>query len=250
MEQVRKAWKTYSRRFGMWDGLKLYLKFRSGKLENIKVPNVKHPLSLRPSSSDVPTFFQVFLDDEYRIPFSQAPKVIIDGGANIGLFSIKMKNQFPDASIVCVEPDPENFQMLQKNLSQYGGIQYENRGIWNKDTRLKVYDKYDSGKWGMIVEEDLESGSIDAISLDSLFKKYELDRVDVLKLDIETSEKKLFSEGYEKWLPKVKMVIIELHDWMEPGCSKPFFSAINNSFTNYAFTCVGENVVITNLDIP
>jgi hypothetical protein len=84
------------------------------KSESIQILNIKHSFSLRPSSSDVPTFYQVFLFDEYNIRFTQKPLIIIDGGANIGLFAIKMKNDFPESQIICVEPDPDNFQMLQK----------------------------------------------------------------------------------------------------------------------------------------
>jgi hypothetical protein len=39
-------------------------------------------------------------------------------------------------------------------------IYCENCGFWNKDTMLRVYDKYDIGKWEIIVEEDLEHGNI------------------------------------------------------------------------------------------
>ncbi|MCQ4062169.1 FkbM family methyltransferase, partial [Klebsiella pneumoniae] len=74
--------------------------------------------------------------------------------------------------------------------------------------------------------------------------------VDILKLDIETSEKAVFSAGFEVWLPKVKMIIIELHDWMEPDCAKPFFEAVNKCFKSYTYSMKGENTVIVNNDIP
>ena len=249
MKEKIKSLLKFIRSFGVWDGVPLYLHFYTGRVKNIKVPGIKHPVSLRPKSSDIPTFDQVFLNNQYNLKPIQKPKVIIDGGANIGLFAIKMKNLFPETKVICIEPDPENFQMTQKNLSPYTDVFFENSGIWFKDTKLKVYDKYNSGKWGMVVEEDVVAGNINAISLNSLFEKYAIDYVDVLKLDIETSEKQLFSENYEIWLPKVKTIIIELHDWIEPGCSKPFFVAINKCLNHYNYTHFGENVIITNLDI-
>ena len=42
----------------------------------------------------------------------------------------------------------------------------------------------------------------------TLLDKYNIKFVDILKLDIETSEKYLFTTNYEAWLPKVKTIII------------------------------------------
>jgi FkbM family methyltransferase len=238
----------FANNYGYLNGLRLFTEFERGKLSQIQMPGFRHPFALRKGTSDIQTFYQVYLDNEYNLVFSQPPKVIIDGGANVGLFALQMKNRFPDAKIICIEPDPENFQLLQKNTEAYDGISCENSGIWNKDTKLKVYDKYGGGKWGMTVEENLTEGNINAVSIDSLFAKYNLEHVDVLKLDIETSEKQVFSEGYESWLPKVKTVVIELHDGLEEGCSKAFFTAINKCFKNYRYSVSGENTIITNLD--
>jgi len=244
-----KALYKFTTKFGKLNGFTLWYKFYTGNYSTIKLPHLKYPIHLRTNSSDLPAFLDVFVKDEYKIKFIVKPEIVIDGGANIGLFSIKMKNEFPNAKIISIEPDPENFQQLQKNLSNYDNIFYENCGIWDKDTKLKVYDKFDSGKWGMVVEEDLVEGKIDAISIKSLIGKYNLEYIDVLKLDIETSEKQLFSGNYEDWLPKVKMIIIELHDWMEKGTSKPFFTAINKCFKNYSYNHCGENVIIVNEDL-
>jgi hypothetical protein len=77
-----------------------------------------------------------------------------------------------------------------------------------------------------------------------LLAKYALQKIDVLKLDIETSEKQLFANNFESWLPKVRTIIIELHDNAEKGCSKVFFEAIHQSFANYNLSVKGENIII------
>ncbi len=233
-------------RFGFWNGLKLLSQFNLGRIKNVKLPNIKHSFSLRRRTSDIPTFYQVFINNEYDVALPENVKTIIDGGANIGLFSIKMKNLYPNATIICVEPDPENYQLLKQNVSKYDNVFCENYGIWNADTRLKVYDKFHIGKWGMVVEESITEGTVNAISIDSLLRKYGIDQVDILKLDIETSEKIVFSNNYEQWLSKVKILIIELHDWVEKGCARPFFEAINKTFPSYQYTTHGENTIIRN----
>jgi FkbM family methyltransferase len=229
-------------------GLKLFDQFQFGNLEKVVLPAIKHPFTLRYDTSDIPVFDQVFLNEEYNIKLT-TPQVVIDGGANIGLFALYIKNKYPEAKIICIEPDLENFKVLQKNTSLYDNIFCENYGLWNKDAKLRVYDKYDMGKWAMVVEEDSMNGNISAVSLKVVMEKYSIDRIDVLKLDIETSEKQLFFDNYDYWLPKTKIIIIELHDWMEDGCSKPFFEAINKTFSKYKFSMIGENVVIENKDL-
>lgn len=233
--------------YGLLNGLLLQFKINFSDIKKIKVPGIKSQISLRKNTSDLPTFVQVFITQEYKRNFNN-PKVIFDCGANIGLFSVYIKNKYPESTIIAVEPDPENFIQLQKNIQDYNSVFCENKGIWNKDTKLKVYDKFNSGKWGMVVEEDLESGNIQAISINSLMKKHNLKHIDLLKIDIETSEKQLFSDNYGEWLPLVKTIFIELHDSMEKGCSKSFFKAINESFENYKLTIRGENIIIDNLD--
>ncbi|KAA5544753.1 FkbM family methyltransferase [Adhaeribacter rhizoryzae] len=235
--------------FGIIHGTRLFFNFILNKFNDIKIPFIKSSITLRPGTSDPKAFYQIFVEKEYDLTFPDNPKIIVDGGANIGLFTILMKNRFPDVKIISIEPDKDNFKILQKNVGSYSDIHCENCGIWHKATTLKVYDKYEIGKWGMVVEEDNDEGNIAALSIDAIMNKYAIDRIDILKLDIETSEKKVFMHNYERWLPKVKMIIIELHDWMEDDCAKPFFTAINNTFNRYEYNIKGENTIIVNKDL-
>jgi FkbM family methyltransferase len=239
----------FIRLFGLKHGITLFTKFKLNRLDHIKLPHLRQAFALRKGTSDVPLFDQMFVHREYNITFTNNPSVIIDGGANIGLFTLQMKNKFPDATIISVEPDKDNYAMLQKNVAGYSDIICENCGLWNRDASLKVYDKYDGGKWAMVVEESNHEGNIKAVSIGNIMQKYGLNRIDLLKLDVETSEKKIFLDNYEAWLPKTKMIIIELHDWMEEGCSKPFFNAITKTFTNYKYLITGQNTIIINNDI-
>ncbi|MEO0687799.1 MAG: hypothetical protein AAFY76_22780, partial [Cyanobacteria bacterium J06649_11] len=44
----------------------------------------------------------------YELPNFE-PQVIIDGGANIGMFAIQALRHFPKAKLICYEPDSSNF---------------------------------------------------------------------------------------------------------------------------------------------
>lgn len=244
-------------RFGLINGLRLFLNFKLKRFSDLSIPGVDSRISLRKATTDLNTFSQVYLKDEYKTVIDESkqlfkkddPLVIIDGGANIGLFTLYIKNYYNNAFVICVEPDADNFQHLQQNLRTYKNIFCENAGLWVRETRLKVYDKYNYGKWGLVVEENIQEGNIQALSIDSLVTKYSLKRIDILKLDIETSEKILFSGNYEQWLPITKLLVVELHDWMQEGTSRPFFEAVNKTFRKYKYSISGENTVIINLDM-
>ncbi len=233
------------KRYGVIKGLNLYHRLKSGKA--ITLPGIKNKIWLRKNSSDADTFFQIFINKEYGKVKDREAKYIIDGGANIGLFSLQMRNIFPDAKIFSIEPDIENFAQLDKNLAGYSDVVTINAGLWSKNTLLKITNPGQE-KWEIIVAEDNINGNIKAISIDQLMKEYNIPYIDILKLDIETSEKEIFSSDCSLWLPKVRMMVIELHDFMESGCAKEFFTTILRTYNDFTYYVTGENTIIINND--
>jgi FkbM family methyltransferase len=234
---------SYYRLFG-WGGLNyLYQKrFKKDQVIEFSIPDAVHPIKLRNDSSDISAFYQIFYRKDYDLRYTVEPKTILDLGANIGLSVIYFKSRFPDATIIAVEPDPENFRMLQNNTQAYSNVHCLNYGIWNKQAFLEIKDP-GFGKWALMLSEtDQKSEStVEATSINDILAKFGIDKIDILKIDIEGSEKELFENNYEHWLPLVNTLIIELHDHMRPGCSKSFFKAMANF--DFAMYHHGENMV-------
>lgn len=250
MNNELKNWVKLCSNYGFINGCQLFTNLKTKRVGKLRVGKMSPSVFLRPDTSDIPTFHQIFTDAEYDINLPFVPRNIIDGGANIGLAAIYLKSRFPEAKIVCVEPDKENFEVLKKNLVNIEDTILLEGALWNSKTRLSISDKFDSGKWGMVTEEikDEDSGSesVETFTIDEIMKIAEIDRIDLLKLDIETAEKELFSKNYQSWLPKTKAIVIELHDGMKKGCSKTFFSAANECFGDYSFTSRGESAILIN----
>lgn len=214
------------------------------KVEITQIPNVPNPIYVRMDTSDPYVFRQIFQFREYEMPnLPFCPKLIIDGGANVGYASIWFSNIYPEAKIIAIEPDQSNFEVLKHNTAPYRQVELINSGLWDKNTFLNVKD-IGLGKWGLIVEETNEPNpnSFKAITIESILENSEFDEIDILKIDIEGAEKELFSFGYEKWLDKVKIIIIELHDRMKLGCSHAFFKAISQY--NFSLILRGENLIL------
>ena len=223
----------YVKNFGLISGsvcfVKIYLIKRN--LFNVKLKGIRSPFYLRGAQADRDTFDQVFLYNMYKSNSSNRNiETIVDCGANIGLTTILFKNMYPDSRIISIEPGNENFELLKKNISAYANIYPIKAGIWNKETWLDIKDEFNKGNNSLTVRETTShQGAVKAVTIDSLMKEYNIDIIDLLKIDIEGSEKELFeNENAEIWLPKTRILYIELHDQMKSGCSMSFFKAISN----------------------
>lgn len=243
--------KQYIKKYGRKKGMELYHKFHSNTpntLVEYDIPEYDHSLFLRTSTSDEPTFRQVFMNIRYEIDLPTAPKTIIDGGSNVGYASVFYAKKYPQAHILAVEPDSSNFEMIEKNTLRYPNIDKIKSAIWGNSTWLKISNP-DAQKWAIEVEETKsnDENAFQAFSISDLISKMGWESVDLLKLDIEGSEMSVFEEGYEEWLPKVKLLIIELHERMRPGCTAVFETAINKY--NFERSISGENLVYINKNI-
>ena len=221
--------------------------------KTVTIPDIKYPVHLRPGTSDDDVFTQIFVDREYGINVGINPAIIIDAGANIGLSTVWFKNKYPAAKIIAIEPDADNVEMIKLNTGYYSDIHVIQAALWNKQTPMSVSDKRGMGKWALIAEEsnsvNINGLQIPAVTIDEIMQQYGLHFIDLLKMDIESAECEVFGENYQNWLPKTKVLITEIHDWIKPGCARSVFSAINASMGAYCYGQVGENVVIVNQDL-
>lgn len=226
-----------------WSGIRLVFRnyYSNKKMMKFFSEKAGNPIFLRSKTSDFELFFDIFVKEGYKINPPKTPKTIIDLGANIGLATVFFKQQFPDSKIISVEPEMSNYELLVANTKDYEGITCLNKAIWKNETNIEIVDN-GYGKWGFMVKETKEktSKSFESISINKIIEDYSIDKIDILKIDIEGSEKELFEFNFEKWLSITDLLIIELHDHMRAGASKSFFNAIS-SF-DYKIEIKGENI--------
>lgn len=219
-------------------------------INKIYITELKFPLFIRVRSSDVLAFHQIFTFKEYGMNLGFTPSFIVDAGANIGLSAIYFSNKFPEATILAIEPERSNFKLLEQNTAFYPKIALEKKALHSQSNIVLDIVDGGYGNWGFVtkkVEQDMQQEVIDqvnTISIDDILIRYNLLYLDVLKIDIEGGEKDLFASNYENWLPKTKCIIIELHDGINKGCSKSFFSAISKY--DFSFFNRGENLLFLN----
>jgi FkbM family methyltransferase len=188
---------------------------------------VLFPLFCRPNTSDVHVFSQVFAARAYRcLDTVGSADFIVDCGANVGYSSAYFLSAYPRATVVAVEPDPANFQMLQRNLAPFGSrAETILSAVWSSSVGLKL-DTLGAGlEWARSVRpvRDGESPSVTAVDIGTLWRNSGFKRISILKMDIEGAEREVFSNNYQSWLGQVDNIVIELHG---PECVAKFHTAI------------------------
>ena len=177
----------------------------------------KHPLLCRPRTSDREVYLQIFAEREYQcLDEVKSAELIIDCGANIGYSSAYFLTRFPGSKVIAVEPDPENFALLKKNLAWYDDrSEALLKGVWSNESQLVMSEEpfSDGREWSRTVRSirSGEIGMIDSIDIGTILKRSGFARISILKIDIEGSEIEVFSSGVEEWLGKVDNLVIELH---------------------------------------
>lgn len=219
------------------------------RLLKYEILKEKYKLIIREGTSDKSVFYQIFVDENYDYQYTNEPKIILDIGANVGYTSVYYAQKFPNAQIYCLEPDIDNFRVLQKNVSRYPNIKACNGALYDKDMYLYIYDP-GLGEWGFQVSETPSNTSkkVSSYSFESLLKLWNIQNqnIDILKLDIEGSEKEVF-EANTDFLNKVKVLFIETHDRFRAGTSQVLFNVMKDK--DFILNVKGENLIFENKNL-
>lgn len=240
--------------------LKFYLGFTSAihvyfnkviLKSKLSVPFLKHKITIRHNDfADNQTFNEVILKGCYRNLLSNKSSVtrIVDLGSNIGLSAASFLSEYPNASIVVVEPEKDNVLVLNENLQPYideGRTVFKfNSPVYSKEVVLNLFDSL-KGSHGFRVSENLESSNslqtMDSVTINGILEKVGWDSIDIIKIDIEGAEFELLQENIE-WIQKTKYLIIETHDRFKKGSTKQLFKSLEPF--NYMVQIINENFFI------
>jgi FkbM family methyltransferase len=218
-------------RFGLGAGLKAWwvLIAPGTAIRAVRVPGFDHKVWLRAGTTDVANFEQIFLVgslDQRRFPQSRAlrayartapaPQVVVDGGAYIGLSSIWLARDFPDARIFAVEPDPGNAAMVRRNVAAWPNVEVVEAGLWDQPTT--VFLRHEGQEpWSVKVTDTAGDGSgVPTITINQLMERAGARELLMVKLIIEGSERAVFRSGLE-WLDRAHHVVFMPGDWASPG---------------------------------
>lgn len=206
-------------------------------------------------SSDMDVFSQIYQYLEYKPVVETFKKHFpndtklnfIDAGSNIGLTTVYFSKFFPGSNFINIEPDSSNFETMSFNFEANGILPLESikGGIWSTNANLKIVSDFrDKNDWSFRVEETSESTDLKAYSINYLIEKNHFSTIDILKIDIEGSEKEVLTSAKAdvSYLAKTKCVAIEIHD--EFDCREAIYEVLRKyhfEFFNSGELTIGIN---------
>jgi FkbM family methyltransferase len=154
------------------------------------------------------------------IPAIKANDVVIDIGANIGMFSLFAAKVFSTVKVYAFEPAAESFALLKKNvlLNNLTNIKCYQCSVFSVTGEQTLYIDIGSTADTMIqsrikAPDSVKKERVPCLSLDDLFSKYEIARCNFLKVDVEGSEFDIFLSASAQTLNKIDTIAMEFHEY-------------------------------------
>lgn len=217
----------------VFDGV-ITLKLNNGRA--IKMQNRRYPLEQ--------IFFWKGINgwEQYSNMLWQAlakrSDVILDVGANTGVYTLLAKSANPNVKVYSFEPVRNTFKILQENiaLNNCTDVTLINDAVSDKEGEAEFYDMKDS----ILYEASLEKAHVDAlkhdrsrftsykvkiVSLANVIEEYKIGKVDLLKVDVETHEPPVIA-GMGEYLKKYQpILLIEILNEDVAQRLAPYFSS-------------------------
>lgn len=157
----------------------------------------------------------IFENHEYALPRGHKLRekaVVVDIGANVGVFSLYADRWARDVQLHCFEPNPQVHGMLEENLKHTQNAELYHVGLSDRDGELMLYQHPENtGEASTSFRhEGAKKVPVPVVHAGRAFKEIGLKQVDVLKIDTEGAEVAIL-KALEDFLPDVSVVMVEYH---------------------------------------
>ncbi|WNV87602.1 FkbM family methyltransferase [Umezawaea sp. Da 62-37] len=184
-------------------------------------------------------FHEIFTHDDYLKDLPRLPPdaVVVDAGANIGLFALRIAQACPEARLVVVEPVPSTCALLRLNLDGLAVDEVDIRevalGESSGRTVLTAYTHLSANSTGRphekpaswvaamrsaqpdqaTADEMLSTSAVevDVVRLSQVLPRH-LSRIDLVKVDVEGAELEVLRGIDDQDWPRIAAVVVEVHD--------------------------------------
>jgi len=170
--------------------------------------NLRGGPSLRLRYDDVVLTY-IYGVGEYDVDFAPLGRVrtLLDLGANVGLASLYLDERLGLERVAAVEPSVANLGLLQENFKRNlpHGVALQ-AAVVGEPGEYHVDEDNFPGSIRVVPGE----GTVEALTLPEVLDRFELDTVDLMKIDIEGGEAGIFDNA-EPWAGRVSAILGEVH---------------------------------------
>jgi len=172
--------------------------------------------------------------------------VIIDGGAYQGTFSLDARQFFSKAVVHAFEPQKDSYNLLLNATRHDSMIKQHNVALSESDGTAEFHinsspltnslstTSRDGNRYFQGFNDEVRVETVEVMSLSSFLRSEEIDRVDILKLDLQGHELSAL-KGMGEDLRKVKAIYLEIQ-FLEIYDGTPLFSEVANYLDGFGFS--------------
>lgn len=132
----------------------------------------------------------------------------VDVGANVGYFTLLLAEKFPRAHVFAFEPVQDVFNCLSNNTKGFSNIDISHMAISNFEGKAFMHvDEHDS-QISQLTHEQTDEG-VSVNTLDKVLAEKGISQVDLLKIDVENSEKYVLQQAVTT-LTNTRYLLIEI----------------------------------------
>ena len=143
-------------------------------------------------------------------------KIVFDIGSFHGDYTYNILKKFPNSSYYLIEPDEQNYKHLKKRFFDQKNLNVLNIAISNKNEESIFYSYGKGSLQGSLIDQDFSylnikndiKQNVEVKRVDTLFEKFNLDTIDLCKIDVEGNEIKTLLGAGEK-IRKIKIIQFE-----------------------------------------
>ena len=180
-------------------------------------------MNLTDFKSSIITYFKFGEISKKRIiKYLSDDPIIVEAGAHIGIDTIEMSKLWPKGTIHAFEPVSNIFEQLSTNTRQFNNVNRYKLALGNKTEKRKIF--ISSGisnasssllrpKEHLKMHPDVlfeQDELVDVITLNDWVKKYNINRIDFLWLDLQGNELAVLKAA-EELIPEVRVIYTEIN---------------------------------------
>jgi FkbM family methyltransferase len=198
-------------------GTVFYLLTPKGEAKNILKIDTNTKLKIRPYTTDLVIYWEVWKLKEYEDPkmVIQENANVVDIGAQAGIFTVWAARKAPQGKVFSIEPHPKNYKYLlaNKTLNKLSHVKTYGLALGKQNGNITLYTS--PANTGGHSIYNLENGrpiTVPTFTFESFLKQANIKHIDYLKIDTEGAEYDILLNTPKNILKNIDKIFLEYHD--------------------------------------